>query len=248
MFNGVAYDEVFYLKTGKHRIDRQSFIGGQTPESFVYGPHTASISDCSGMRLVLNLDARLYIVVPPVQMNRVSGSHRAVLMPTPTQSSGKVPHSASEVHIEDTGKRRDFYGHQAWLVRETRHTKTEYKGKSSEYSIVTDTWYIDPPPTGCPEHSHTAMVVSVPGTSEARTGSARTGLPIERLERVTSSDGTSRELTEEIVEWSEAPLSDDLFVAPTSFKQTKEWDDIEPELGKPTLLQRMSAWFYRIFH
>jgi hypothetical protein len=244
IINGVTHDEVFYLKAGKQRIDRQSFVGGQTRESFIYGPHGASVSDCNGLRLMLNLDSKLYFVVPPVQMNAATGSHRAVLMPTPTADA---PRSTTEVHLEETGKHRKFYGHEAWLVRETRHTKTEYKGKLMESAIVTDTWYIEPLPTGCPEHGG-KVVISLPGSSETRTGTARIGLPIERTQHVTNSDGSSREFKEEIVEWSEAPLSDDLFAAPADFKETKDWNAIEPELGKPNVLQRMMAWFYRAFH
>lgn len=242
--NGVSHDEVFYFKAGKQRVDRQSFVGGETRGSFIYGPHGASIYDCNGLRLMLNLDGKQYFVVPRVQMNAGTGSGRAVLMPTPTANA---PRSTSEVHVEDTGKRREFHGHDAWLVRETRQTRTEYQGKSSEYTMVIDTWYIEPPPTGCPEHPG-RVVFSVPGTNEIRTGSAKLGLPIERVEHITNSNGTTRESREEIVEWSEAALPDDLFAAPADFKETKNWQDIEPELGKPTLLQRMVAWFYRTFH
>src|SRR3954468_14065906 len=94
--NGVTHDEVFYVKAGKHRIDRQSFVGGQTRESFIYGPHTASISGCDCAGWVLNLDSKQYIVVAPVQLKPGIGSHRAVLMPTPTPNA---PRSTSEVHV-----------------------------------------------------------------------------------------------------------------------------------------------------
>jgi hypothetical protein len=242
--NWLSHDAVYYVKGERKRIDSQSYVGGQTPESFIYGPHTATIMQCDLNRtLILNLDAKKYIVheIKLQPLGRITGFLSAGPL-TGATAANKNYSEVRAVSVKGTGDKRDFHGHEAWLVRETTKSTTNYGGNTTRSSSVEETWYIDlDAPTYCPKQfglapnmkAQSRLGVLGQNVTETRTGTARIGFPISQKEMTMSGMGGMRlQSRMEILDWSEEPLDPKLFEVPDGFTETKEWKDIAPRLGR----------------
>jgi hypothetical protein len=239
--DGPAHDTVYYVTGERQRIDSQSYFGGQTPESLVYGPHTAMIMQCDLNRvLLLNLDTRKYFVHQIKQGNsRGETGKLSAVPPLRSKAANKNPTEERAVAVQETGDKRDFHNREAWLVRLTIESTTHYEGVTHKSTSVDESWYIDldvpmycrkqmglKPNTGAQYRLSTGDE----NVTETRTGTARIGFPISRNYRVTSSS-ESRQSSMEIVDWSEEPLDPKLFEVPGDFVETKNSDDINPRFG-----------------
>jgi hypothetical protein len=175
-----------------------------------------------------------------------------------TKPSGKTFIIQSDT--VDTGERQEILGQMA------RHLVTKEQliggpdncyGGSSESEM--DGWYIDrdamPPSWRSRKEGHTTLVTSVRRPGEERCSDKieihRTGLnpgfPL-KLKTTTTSEssgpgGTANTYTNvsemEVVEFSRAPLSNELFQVPAEFKKV---DKIVDPTQQPLRLQAMTYW------
>jgi hypothetical protein len=257
--NGPSHNIVYYVKGERKRMDNRSYIGGQTPESFVYGPRTAMIMQCDLDRtLHLNLDAKKYLIEPtkPSPFIAVARWLAALLLSRP---SPPFSHSERAVALEETGDKKQFHNREAWLVRQTTKSAVEYEGVTHNSTTVEESWYIDldvpmycRKQTGVPPNTKVQGRLSVVGQdlNETRTGSARTGFLISQ-QQVMMSPTETHTLGMEVVDWSEEPLDPRLFEVPDGFSETKEWKDIYPPLGgvpRPTgAWEKFLQWMKHFF-
>jgi len=258
----LTHDAVYYVKGERKRIDGRAYIGGQTPRSINYGPHTATIMQCDLDRaLYLNLDTKKYFVqeIKPRPPGRITGT----LSTRPLTGATDASQNHSEVRavsVKGTGDKRDFHNHHAWLVRQTTEINTNYDGNNSRLTSVEETWYIDldapmycPKQFGLPPNAKVQYQLGTVGenVTETRTGTARIGFPISRKEVVKSSTGgILRQSGMEILDWSEEPLDPKLFELPDGFTETKNLGDIHPRLHATAgggILEIVLRWARNLF-
>jgi hypothetical protein len=258
--SGTSHDTVYYLKGERKRIDSRSYVGGETPQSFVYGPHTAMIMQCDLSRVLhLNLDTKKYYVQPIKPLTFSSATSQLDGIASALSTAASPSHSQeSVVRVEETGDKKQFHNREAWLVRQTTESTLHYGGQTHKSTSVDESWYIDlDVPMYCPKQLGLApntkvqsrLAIAGDNVTEIRTGTARIGFPISHRNRVTSSPG-SREFGMNVVDWSEETLDPKLFEVPDGFVETKNWEDVQPALRATAgggILENLLRWAKSFF-
>ncbi|MCU1309513.1 MAG: hypothetical protein JWO20_638 [Candidatus Angelobacter sp.] len=247
--NGPSHDTVYYVKGERQRIDSQSSIGGQTKESFIYGPHTAMIMQCDLNRvLLLNLDTKKYFVhdIKPHPTGLITGILSAGRLTGGTAANTSYTEKR-DVSVKETGDKRDFHNHEAWLVRQTTESTRNYDGHLSQSTSVEETWYIDldapmycRKQMGLPPNTKVQSQLGTVGenVTETHTGTARIGFPVSQQYHVISPSQSQSSM--EVVDWSEEPLDPKLFEVPNGFVETKNEDEVNPPFGRVS--KAAGAW------
>jgi hypothetical protein len=200
-----------------------------------------AITQCDERRIVLlNEEARIYAFVPRAA--------NATLMPrgrTAGPAGGEVTITINDV---DTGERRAVGRYTARRIVTT--TTTEPGPGAATRSSVTerDAWYLDLPAGNCSESHdlrHTSFLIGHAG-DRVRIKAGRTvrlGYPIEEINR-SRTYGSVFTTRLALIEYSEAPLDEDLFTVPSGYQPALRTLFGAPDMTKPdTIGNRLASYW-----
>jgi len=219
------------------------------PESMrlEHGPLRALIQNRDlGYQFHLDLESGVYTVLELNEDRRPAG-----FMPNiePHLSSGRTVHVRTETI--DTGERREMFGYTARrvIIRTSYRYTPDNDSRSSDNE--TDGWYIDPPAAWLTLHppirGHVFLYAAVNGRGDTPVftdvGPRERGFPllVTTTNRSTFKDAEGNvrmhtsEDRNEVIEFSEKPLSADLFVPPREFRRVRRL----PQEGRMSFALRM---------
>jgi hypothetical protein len=271
--------EAIYVQTDRKRVEYRNSFGKSLPDGSlqpIYGPHLAMITRCDlGQIFELNLDTSEYTVrpYPPRPFTKEEMAARG--MPAKVTYVSDKPTLRIEVTTNDTGERKEIFGHTARHVLVTRKQIPLEGSVSKPQETVTDGWYIDADlngvnlwhwlpcdrqwPKGKPGNSYLyatngSRPIDKPefvNIGERETGFAVRSTATTKSE-YTLADGSQRQwenkFVTEVKQLDEVPLDPALFEVPARFKQV---DHIERNVlvsaSQPTFWQRVRAGVSGLF-
>jgi hypothetical protein len=198
--------------------------------------HWVTITLCDENRtLILNPEAKLYAYM----RHEVPAFRRLIqpilATPRPNPSGSKVIITIDAV---DTGERREV---GSYVARHVKTTTTESDGYSEKRVREQDGWYLDLPDMNCGRDGETTLVViQHAGVHVQHRGTARRGYPIEETDR---DDHGNVAITTKLIEFSEAPLEDELFTVPSGYRAALPLLAGYPDMTRPdTVRNRLESY------
>jgi hypothetical protein len=144
---GMTTERTQYFQKDRKRLEYQSMSGGAKRADgsmdLYYGPHIASITRCDlGKSYELNLDAREYHTFPyPPKPFTIEETKTKGLKPVGDQPA--TPTMLIEITTQDTGERKEMFGHTARHVIRTRKETPLEGSRAQAQQTVEDGWFID---------------------------------------------------------------------------------------------------------
>src|SRR5450755_12023 len=139
--------QTIYLQADRKRVETRGVSGRNLADGSMqttYGPRLAMITRCDlGQIFELNLDTSEYTVrpYPPRPFTKEEMAARGI--PAKVTYVSDKPTLRIEVTTNDTGERKEIFGHTARHVLVTRKQIPLEGSVSKPQETVTDGWYID---------------------------------------------------------------------------------------------------------
>jgi hypothetical protein len=241
---GNASQQTIYLHGDRKRMEFRNSAGQKKADGSlqpIYGPRLVSITRCDlGQSFELNLDAFEYTSRPYPPKLLTKEEIKARGLQTPATYGSDKPTLRIEVSTEDTGERKEIFGHIARHVITTRKHIPLEGSHSEPQETVTDGWYIDLDqrlscdrkwPEGRPAHSYAYLRAAGKNQPMEKPefvsiGEPETGFAVNSLVTVkgmyTLPDGTKKQSDSKnelrVTQLEEGPLDPALFEIPPGFK------------------------------
>lgn len=199
---------------------------------------SAEISQCDRRRAIMLNDAAKIYGILPMPDRPVRRRAFATSMPVDTRPVTQT----TTIDARDMGERRKVGPLEARHVITTWSTETVDPAQNN--TRVVDGWYVDLPSADCEDHgAYSASAFLIGGSSKGRSdvkwrGRARTGFPIEEIDRTDAPFGRA-ERRVRLVSISDAPLPDSLFDIPAGYRPAL------PMLYGGFDMQRADTWTNR---
>jgi hypothetical protein len=250
---GYSSARTSYIQSDRLRMEYRNSFGLRHPAQPIYGPRLARIVRCDlGQVFELNLDTAEYTSAPYPPKPRAVEETKARDLENLTQPRSAPPTVRVEIRTDDTGERKEMFGHAARHILTTK-SQVPLEGSHSEpQQTVTDGWYIDfdqrlscdPKPTKG-THGYIGGYLStgdgkrpVEKPEFVYVGEPETGVPLD----VTMTSKSSSTLPgafvsrfeTRVTEFVEAPLDQALFEIPPGFKLVDRIERNPPASAFPT--------------
>ena len=202
--------------------------------------HWVTITLCDENRtLILNPETKLYAYM----RHEVPAFRRLIqpifATPRPNPSGSQVIITIDAV---DTGERRKL---GSYVARHVKTTTTESDGHSEKRVRAQDGWYLDLPDMNCGRDVEATLVPTQHDNVHVQhRGTARRGYTIEETDRDDHGDFVT---TTKLLEFSETPLADELFIVPPEYRAAVPLLSGGHDLTRPdTVRNRLESYWEHV--
>ncbi len=215
--SGQTFENTTYIKGKRERAEQN--MGGM---------QTVSITQCDLKRSLQIMPVSKTYIVNAWEQANVSPTTTTKTVTTKSEKGGVV---TSTVTIKDTGERKQMFGYTArHLIITTEMDSSPEACQKVKNKFETDGWYIDATfALDCDQENQSRNYYpKSKGGCEDRfqskqIGTGKRGFPL--YEKMTMFDENGKETfstVNEVLEFSKATLSDDLFDVPKDYREVKD--------------------------
>lgn len=215
--SGQTFENTTYIKGKRERAEQN--MGGM---------QTVSITQCDLKRSLQIMPVSKTYIVNAWEQTNVSPTTTTKTVSTKSEKGGVV---TSTVTIKDTGERKQMFGYTArHLIITTEMDSSPEACQKVKNKFETDGWYIDAAfALDCDQENQSRnFYPKSKGGCEDRfqskqIGTGKRGFPL--YEKMTMFDENGKETfstVNEVLEFSKATLSDDLFDVPEDYREVKD--------------------------